>query len=265
MHKANFQMSPANHNSNTASPNGSKPTKAKTPVSELSPINELLSNATLNAKRLTVVPGKVMFDHQTEARNLYFLHRGQIRLQTVDKISGAIRLINILGSNDWFGEAALEKKPTYNEEAIVVVSSVITEVSAERLLPILANHPKAMHELIRHLAGKVATARNDASSMVFDDCYARLLKTLIRFSNSSAAMTADGTTVLRITHLQLSQCVGVARETISLALTQLRHKHIIRTGRNQLSFKVDSLRTFLRDYEKTLKTVNPEEEELIDE
>ena len=49
--------------------------------------------------------------------------------------------------------------------------------------------------------------------------------------------------VLRITHQQLAQAVGAARETISLALTQLRQRELLRTGRNQLFFNPDVLRT----------------------
>jgi hypothetical protein len=48
--------------------------------------------------------------------------------------------------------------------------------------------------------------------------------------------------VLNITHSQLAQAVGAARETISLALTQLRHQNLVRTGRNQLFFNPDTLK-----------------------
>jgi len=36
--------------------------------------------------------------------------------------------------------------------------------------------------------------------------------------------------------------VGVARETISLALAQLRRRTLLRTGRNQLTFQPQALR-----------------------
>ena len=52
--------------------------------------------------------------------------------------------------------------------------------------------------------------------------------------------------VLRITHQQLAQAVGVARETVSLALTQLRQRNLLRTGRNQLFFNPDVLEKFSR-------------------
>jgi len=81
---------------------------------------------------------------------------------------------------------------------------------------------------------------------VFDDCNSRLLKALVRFSRSAAAMPHGDGVVLRITHEQLAQSIGVARETVSLALTQLRQQNLLRTGRNQLMFNPDSLRDFTR-------------------
>ena len=52
--------------------------------------------------------------------------------------------------------------------------------------------------------------------------------------------------MLRITHQQLAQAVGAARETISLALTQLRQQKLLRTGRNQLFFNPEVLEKFSR-------------------
>ena len=100
---------------------------------------------------------------------------------------------------------------------------------------------------MKQLAHKMISARSDAAGLVFDDCQARLLKTLVRFSRSAAATpNADGV-VLRITHQQLAQAVGVARETVSLALTQLRQQNLLRTGRNQLMFNPEHLRNAARN------------------
>jgi CRP-like cAMP-binding protein len=116
-------------------------------------------------------------------------------------------------------------------------------VPVEKLMDLLSRKPGAAAELIRQLAARLQAAREDASRFVFDDCSARLIKTLLRFSATAAATPQEnGHVVLRITHRQLAEAVGAARETISLALTQLRQRNLLRTGRNRLMFCPESLR-----------------------
>ena len=66
----------------------------------------------------------------------------------------------------------------------------------------------------------------------------------LRFSSSAAATTQGTDVVLHLTHEQLAQAVGAARETISLALTEMRHRNLVRTGRNRLIFNREALRQF---------------------
>src|SRR5688572_15466035 len=91
--------------------------------------NELVANPNLGARRMSVAPGTVLYEPHTGAHNLYFIHRGQIRTYHVgDQDYG--RLIDILGPDAWFGEAALAKQATYGEQAIAVVPSVVSEIPA---------------------------------------------------------------------------------------------------------------------------------------
>jgi CRP/FNR family transcriptional regulator len=222
-----------------------------TPVAT-SLFNELVANPTLGARRMSVAPGTVLYEPHTPADNLYFIHRGQIRTYHVgDEHYG--RLIDILGPDAWFGEAALAKQTSYGEQAIAVAPSVVSEISAERFLGLLVQQPRAAVEVFRQLAGKLTAAREDAAGLVFDDCNSRLLKALVRFSRSAAASPHGDGVVLRITHEQLAQAIGVARETVSLALTQLRQQNLLRTGRNQLMFNPEALRNFTASRRKHAK------------
>lgn len=213
---------------------------------EQSVLAELLLNPALGAKRVTLTPGKVLYDTSTDARNVYFVNRGQIRTYRIDEQTNG-RLLEILGPEDWCGEAALARHPHYGEQSVAVVASVVTEVPADRLVQLLPQHPRAAVEIMKQLAHKLSAARADAAGLVFEDCHSRLLKTLVRFSDSAAAQPHPEGVVLRITHQQLAQAVGVARETVSLALTQLRQQNLLRTGRNQLLFNPESLRSLARN------------------
>jgi CRP/FNR family cyclic AMP-dependent transcriptional regulator len=195
---------------------------------------------------MSVPAGTTLFEANAPASNVYFVHRGQVRVYQSGP-DDSTRLIEILGPNDWTGSAALAGLPHYTSRAVTVTPAVVSEVAATKLLDVLSRNPEATIELIQQLASKVRNAREDAALLVFDDCNNRLVKTLLRFSRSSAATPAgngeDGV-VLRITHQQLAQAVGVARETVSLALTQLRQQKLLRTGRNQLTFNPETLRRF---------------------
>src|SRR5207244_3045801 len=79
---------------------------------ESSPLSELLMNPALAAKRITIAPGKVLYGPSSEARSLFFVHRGQIRTYRIDDQANG-RLLEILGPDDWCGEAALARQPQY--------------------------------------------------------------------------------------------------------------------------------------------------------
>src|SRR3954466_6349422 len=92
---------------------------------------ELLANPSMGARRMSIAAGTVLYEPHAGAHNLYFIHRGQIRTYHPGEDDYG-RLIDILGPDAWFGEAALAKATHYNEQAVAVVPSVVSEVNAER-------------------------------------------------------------------------------------------------------------------------------------
>jgi CRP/FNR family cyclic AMP-dependent transcriptional regulator len=216
-------------------------------------VAELLADADLTARRFDVPAGTLIYEPDTPAANLYLIHAGQVRvlLLTPGAKERAVRLLEILGPGDWFGAPALSGGSTYDTRALAVTSVTASEVPADRLLAALPRHPAVAATVIRSLADKLQTAYTAAATLVFDDTNRRLIKTLLDFSRSAAATPQPGPegaggVELRITHQQLAQAIGAARETVSLALTQLRQKNLLRTGRNRLSFDPGALEGFYR-------------------
>lgn len=203
----------------------------------------LLQDPCIEARRQELESGSVLFDVARSADTLYFIHRGQVRLYQY-AADGSERLIEIFGAGEWVGAEALAGRAAHGQRAVAVGAATVTEVPAARLVARLGQHPHVAVQLVRRLAEKVQQAREDAGQLVFDDCNGRLLKTLLRFSASAAATPVEDGVVLHITHQQLAQAVGVARETVSLALTQLRQRKLLRTGRNRLMFDPEVLERF---------------------
>jgi CRP/FNR family transcriptional regulator len=207
-------------------------------------IATVFANPGLGGRRMNVADNSTVFEPHTSPDELYFIESGQVRLYQLGP-DGSMRLSEILGPGDWFGIAALARAGTYGTRAVTVTTSVLWTLAAEQLFDLLRQEPDVAVELIGQLADRLETANEDAARLMFDDCNQRLINTLVRFSRTAAATPlGDGGVVLRITHQQLAQAVGAARETISLALTQLRQRNLLRTGRNRLFFKPEALQQF---------------------
>lgn len=207
---------------------------------------DLAQDPALSAKRMEVPAGTALYEPDAPAQHVFALHEGQVR--TLKLGEGSARLLEILGPGDWFGAPALSGSGTYGTRALAVSSAVVSEIPAAALLAVLPQHPRVARGLIMDLASKLQAAHEAAANLVFEDTNSRLVRTLLQFSRTAAASRTEGApeVVLRITHQQLAQAVGAARETVSLALTQLRHRNLLRTGRNKLSFDPTVLEQFAR-------------------
>ena len=208
-----------------------------------SPLGELFEHPDVGAEGIEAPRGSTIVAQGDEAHHVYFIHHGQVRLFQGGP-DGEERLMEILGPGQWFGCAALSDRGTYTAQAVAATQTQLSKVSAQRLLAHAGRNPQAAVEIIRQLATSVQSARDEAARLVFQDCNQRLVSAMIRFSESAAATMQGDQVVLHLTHEQLAQAVGAARETISLALTEMRHLNLVRTGRNRLIFNRDALREF---------------------
>jgi len=208
--------------------------------SSRSALTELLGNTGVGAQGIEVSRGTVVYAQESTAEHVYLIHHGQIRLYQVGP-DGQERLVEILGPGQWFGTAALANQPNASQ-AVAATQAQLSKISTTKLMEAVAAAPTASAELIRDLAALLLSARQEAARLVFQDCNQRLIAAMIRFSESAAATQQGDNVVLHLTHEQLAQAVGAARETISLALTEMRHRNVVRTGRNRLIFNRDALR-----------------------
>lgn len=209
-----------------------------------SAIGAVFANPSLGTLRTEVREPTILFEPTASADTLYFIESGQVRLYQIG-FDDSTRLADILGPGDWFGIAALAGAATYGNRAVVMTRSVLWALPADQLLQLLGRDPSIALEMVGQLATRLEAANDAAARMMFDDCNQRLVQTLLRFSRTAAATPLeDGGVVLRITHQQLAQAVGAARETVSLGLTQLRQRNLLRTGRNRLLFNPQVLEQF---------------------
>lgn len=207
---------------------------------------DLFTSPELDRQNLTYSSQEVIYEPHDIASYVYFIRSGEVRTFQVGG-DGEGRLLEILGPGEWFNPAAFSSGQVCGHRALSVMQSIVIRVPADKLLGVLATKPEAAQVLLRQFAERLQKAREDAAHLVFDDCNTRLIRTLLQLSQTVAATPRADGVELRITHLQLAQAVGAARETVSLALTDLRKQNLLRTGRNKLYFDPNALRGLQQD------------------
>lgn len=210
-------------------------------MSEL--FEELTGETDYECRMFRAPAGSNVFQSDAPADSIYLIASGEVRIYQTGPSDNA-RLVEILGPGEWFGFAALAGLAGQGKQAVAMTSSTVWSIPVTSVWRVLSSKPCLAEALMQDLALKLHASREEAGGLIFDDCNKRLVKALVRFSRTAAASERDGQVVLRITHDQLAQAIGVARETVSLALTQFRLKGILKTGRNQLIFDPVALSDF---------------------
>jgi CRP/FNR family transcriptional regulator len=207
-------------------------------------VARLVCEPELGARRRRVAADTVLHDMDSPALEVFLIHSGEVRLYQL-ALDGSRRLMEILGPGEWFGAEAVGRLSQYGCQARAMTDTTVYVLPVQRFLEALPTRPEASLEIIHQLAERLSTAAEEAGDLAFEDCRRRLVKTLIKFSRSTAAKPNGDGVILRMTHEQLAQAVGAARETVSLMLTQLRNARVLTTGRNQLAFNPKALTAFL--------------------
>jgi len=210
-------------------------------------LSELLREPSLGVRRRTAPSDTVLYVAGSPADNLFFIQFGQVRQDRL-ATDGSCLLLDIAGPGQWLGVESIGSA-TYTCQAMTTTETVALVLPAQRLTEILPRYPQVSLEIIRRLAARLQTATEEAGGLAFEDCRHRLLRALLRFGRSAVATATHDGVMLRMTHEQLAQAVGSARETVTLVLTELRNANMLRTGRNKLTFNPQALAAALANHE----------------
>ena len=204
---------------------------------------KILNDVSHGARHATYPANAVICEPEMPADDVYLIETGEVRIYQVSD-SSTDRLLDIVGKGQWFGSAALAGLERHFFRAVTMTPVTLWATPGKKVRDAMCEEPQALIEVLRHIVLLLANTAREATQMATDDCRHRLVHTLVKFSQSAAATNVENGVVLRITHEQLAQAVGAARETVSLALTELRQAKLLQTGRNRLTFNPKALEEF---------------------
>ncbi len=188
---------------------------------------------------------QIIYNIGDEARGLYFLRSGLVKLSTISE-SGKEIILDVYRTGEVFGEMCLHTARR-TDMAVAMEPCETVELGPGEFLTILSESREAMNAFLQSSLKRLARSYDLIRELSFDSVSVRLAKLLLRLADEFGEPSHNG---VELTHFisqeELSQIVLARREVVSMALSRLRKQGLVNYNRKgRLTIDTITLRAYI--------------------
>lgn len=181
--------------------------------------------------------GDVIYQPGDLDDSLYYIHSGKVKLAYLDE-SGRKLTLTILGEGEIFGEMVLIGRRERDLLAQVLQDAVIYEIERGRFLELLREKPELALEVMELFGRRTQEIERKLEDLVFKDIPTRLSRQILKLIEEHGVKTREGVQIdFKITHKELADLIGSARENTTSALNRLAREGILDKRRYRIIVK----------------------------
>ena len=172
-------------------------------------------------------PDAVIFREGDPADALFIVKTGLVKLVSLSE-RGTDSILHILRPGEIFGELVIheEKRPF---TAVSVTKVTASRLKRKDLLGLLSSIPSFSRNFLGMLAARLLRVEQDFADLLNAWAYRRLAMELLHLSEDLGEETPAGTLIpMHLTHEDLSNLIGTARETVTIQLHKFEEMGVIR-------------------------------------
>lgn len=186
-----------------------------------------------------------------DIEGVYFIKQGFVKRFAI-KNDGSINVLGISGSGEMIGIAhmlhTLSSRRAYDGEEIYYIEAIndveIYAMPEEQLLSTLAENEAFYKDLFTMVSSQYASDLWLLENRSLSSAMKRVAHLLIFYLERYGQKSADGwRLVVPLTQQDLADILDLTRETVSLAISELRNKKVLEGSRTLLIPDLDILRT----------------------
>lgn len=171
--------------------------------------------------------GEIIYHQGDNATTFCYLKKGKVKVY-MTSVDGMEKTLNTATSGEILGEGAFfDKKPRVSSACAISDSQVIM-IDEPTLINLFSQHPVLAFELLEILANRIRLLSFQLDSMTFLQADSRIARILLQNEKDC---------VVRLTHEEIADVVGVSRVTVSKILGRLTKKGILSTEYRKIIIK----------------------------
>ena len=143
-------------------------------------------------------------------------------------------ILDIYRPGEVIGEESLTHASSHDTEARPLDQASLIKLDVKVLQKIMEENPRFARACLQLAAERARLFREKVEDLIFKEVPSRLAAALLKLSRNFGRRDKQGTLIAaRITHQDLADYVGASRETVSLALGQMRRKKLLKMNVRQ--------------------------------
>jgi CRP/FNR family transcriptional regulator, cyclic AMP receptor protein len=182
------------------------------------------------AVKRRVQRGGVIFAKGDPGTGLMAVLQGSVRI-SMPTLDGREIVLNLMQPGEVFGEIALLDGRPRSADAIAAENCELMVIDRRNFIPFVHSRPEVAVNLIEILCSRLRRVSEQVEDLMFMSLPARLAKVILRLAKSSHA----GAAKLAITQRELSQMIGMSRESTNKQLRAWEKRKWLRLDRGTLT------------------------------
>lgn len=179
------------------------------------------------AQSLRFQRGEAIFLRGDPADALFVLKEGTVKLSCVTE-DGRELTLALISPKDVFGMLPLFGSAVQTYDAVALSEVLVCRVSAGALEDLIRRNPRIALKFLRTLGEQLREYQGALEVAYTKSAKERLALVLVKLAEQHGLRARLGVRInLRVTHQELANMIGVARETTSALMSELRHDGVI--------------------------------------
>lgn len=178
-------------------------------------------------KKLTYKKGETILRAGEEPRGVYFLKKGYVRLYSVSEDAQELTLI-IYKPNDFFPLNWTFNKAGYSYFLEAMGHVEVYQVPREEFIKFVKTNGDVLFELTSRIVVRMWGLLQRMEYMVFGNAYTKVASIISICAERFGVMDKEGVVIgVILTHKDIANLLGMARETVSIEIKKLEKMGII--------------------------------------
>jgi CRP-like cAMP-binding protein len=169
--------------------------------------------------------GVTIFSKGDAGNCLYAVISGTVKMST-SSAEGRNAILNLIGTGEVFGEIALLDGRERTTDAIANSDCELYVIDRREFIPFLHRQPALAMKFIQLLCARLRRTSEHVEQIILQDLPGRLASALLRLTEKAKQPRAERTIV--ITQQEISEMVGMSRESINKQLRAWEHRNWVR-------------------------------------